>query len=302
MAKGWKIRHSPVGWAVRKTIHLLFRARHSATAPVTYRLPGSVEIRLFPEGEIAGFCAFPNLFEHSELELVARYLKPGMNMVDVGANIGLYSILGSSLVGDSGRVWAFEPSRESYQRLLRNLQLNACTRVQPFQLALSDEVDQWLRLTSDAGYGDAYRYLAPAVAAGTKAKGELVWGTTLDACAKQHGICDVDLIKIDVEGGEYRVLLGAKEVLAANPNVTIVFESEADWCERAGCRQQDAFALLRGAGFDLYAWDKANKAWACDEETLLRTAMVWASRIGPPQPAQRQTTLLKKAGNGTWNM
>lgn len=285
MPKRWNMRHSPVGWVARKAIHLIYRARHPTNAPVTYRLPGSAEIRLHPEGEVAEFLSFPRLFERHELRLVAGSLKPGMRMVDVGANIGLYSVLASSRVGDSGRVWAFEPSRQSYDRLVRNLQLNNSTCVQPIRIALADAPDKLSRLTSDVGYGDAYRYLLPTTEHDAEIPGgEEVRATTLDACAAEYGIRDVDLIKIDVEGGEYRALLGARKTLSENPNVRVVFESEADWCERAGCRQQDAFDLLRGAGFQLYTWDPARKDWTYDERELLRAGMIWASRTGTPIP------------------
>jgi len=278
-----KMRHSSLGSVARKAIRLFHRLRYATDSPVTYHLPGPVDIRLYPEGEIAEFLSLPRLFEWQELRLIARCLRPGMRMVDVGANIGLYSILGSYRVGDGGRIWAFEPSRESYDRLVRNLQLNDCRCVQPIQVALRESPDTLSTLTSDPGFGDAYRYLLPATGHGaTGANREVVRATTLDACAAEYGIKKIDLIKIDVEGGEYRVLLGARDTLAANHDVRLVFESEADWCERAGCRQQDTFELLRGAAFQLYAWDAARNDWTRDERKLLRAGMVWASRSGVP--------------------
>jgi FkbM family methyltransferase len=278
MANTWNLRHSPIGWIARKAIHASFRLRHPQGKPVRYKLARSIDISLYPDGEIAEFLSFPALFERAEIDLVAAFLKPGMNVIDVGANIGIYSILGSAIVGDTGHVWAFEPSQESYGRLLRNLQLNGCKQVDPIQAALSSEPDKQMRLTSDAGYGDAYRYLAPASEGTSDARGEVVPVTTLDRCARERGIGDVNLIKIDVEGGEYRVLLGAKEVLASNREVAIIFESEADWCGRAGCKQSDSFSLLRNHGFHLYSWNKATCGWEDDEEKLLSSGMVWATR------------------------
>jgi FkbM family methyltransferase len=227
----------------------------------------------------------PRLFEWHELQLIAKYLKPGMRMVDVGANIGLYSIVASYRVGDTGRIWAFEPSRETYERLVRNLQLNDCRCVQPIQIALGESPDNLGTLTSDRGYGDAYRYLLPTTVRDARRKdGEVVCATTLDACTAKYGIKQIDLIKIDVEGGEYRVLLGARETLAANRDVRVVFESEPDWCERAGCTQEDVFDFLRAAGFQLYAWDGKLRNWTRDERKLLRAGMVWAARFGVPIP------------------
>jgi FkbM family methyltransferase len=278
MVRRFNLRHSPVGWVARKTLHALFRARYGRQKPVTYRLPRSIEIRLYPEGEVAEFLAFPGLFENEEMQLIAAYLKPGMKMVDVGANIGLYSVLASSIVGDSGRIWAFEPSAESFNRLVRNLRLNGCVRVQPIQVALSSEADQVLCLTSDTGYGDAYRYAAPVSGKKSTLGSEVVRATTTDACATEYGIRDVDLMKIDVEGGEYRTLLGAREFLSANPELMVVFESEPDWCKRSGCKQSDAMDLLLKTGFQLYAWNKSKRLWEDDPRKLLRSGMLWATR------------------------
>jgi len=161
MSTASRIRHSFIGKAERTAIHLLYRARHPGHDPVTYRLPGGLDLRLYPEGEIAEFLAFPWLFEKTEVALVTAFLKPGMQIIDVGANIGLYSILARKVVGDSRSVWAFEPSGDTVARLERNLALNTCDGVRVFQLGLADAVDTALRLASDAGYGDAYRYLRP---------------------------------------------------------------------------------------------------------------------------------------------
>lgn len=273
-----QIRHSFVGWCVRKVIHLLYRARHPAGRPVDYHLPGGVHLRLYPEGEVAEFLAFQRIFEQSELALVAACLKPGMQVVDVGSNIGLYSILAEKRSGDDGIVWAFEPSGETLERLRKNLALNDCKRVRPVQVALSDQSDTSLTLKSDRGFGDAYRYLQPSDGVSPDGGGtaELVPVTTLDRWAAENGVDRIDLLKVDIEGGEYRMFRGAQGVLSSNPNMLILFESEADWCARAGCRQQDTFDLLTAHGFGLFAWDKASKRWATDPRSLLKAGMVWA--------------------------
>lgn len=285
MTQHRNMRHSPLGRVARQAIHLLHKIRYSANSPRTYRLPEAVDIRMYPEGEVAEFLSFPSLFERNELQLVTKCLKPGMRVIDVGANIGLYSILAACRVGNTGHVWAFEPSRETYERLVRNLHLNDCRCVQPLQIALGESPDRLGTLTSDRGYGDAYRYLLLTTERDPSGKsGEVVSATTLDACAVKYGMKQIDLIKIDVEGGEYRVLLGARETLAANCDVRLVFESEPDWCERAGCKQEDAFNFLRAEGFRLYSWDAKRHDWSTDEGRLFRAGMVWAARRGVPIP------------------
>jgi predicted methyltransferase len=120
--------------------------------PVTYHLPRNIEIKLYPQGEVAEFLFYDRKFERIELELVAAYLKPGMHVIDIGANIGLYSILSHKIVTPYGRVLAFKPSSESYRRLLNNIALNDCTCVMPIKMALSDKDGELLCLKSDPGY------------------------------------------------------------------------------------------------------------------------------------------------------
>ncbi len=273
-----RFRHSFAGKLARFAIHRLYQLRHADNKPVTYRLPGNVEIELYPEGEIAEFLDFKSLFEQTELSLVARYLTPGMKMIDVGANIGLYSIFGQKLVGETGTVWSFEPSLETFQRLERNLALNHCGQVKSFRIALSDREDASLLLKNDKGFGDAYRYLV-ADTDGTASQGlaaEPVRVTTLDQWTHANHVAAVDFLKIDVEGGEYRMLLGARCLLQSSPDLVILFESDPEWCERAACRQQDSFEILKSLGFRLHAWNRRSKQWSTDERLLLKGGMIWA--------------------------
>jgi FkbM family methyltransferase len=264
---------------VRKLIHIAFHQLHPAGIPVNYRLSGGVELQLFPEGEVAEFLSVQRFFERTELALVSSYLKPGMTVIDVGANIGVYSILAEKRVGATGAVWAFEPSLESFRRLQNNLQLNACHRVRPCQVALSAEASTSLRLKSDAGFGDAYRYLSPRGTADEESReAEWVRVATLDLFSRDHEIGSVAFLKIDVEGGEYLVLQGAQDLLRSSPEICIMFESELEWCRRAGCTQQDAFELLRRLGFGLYAWENRTRKWLVSENALLTAGMVWACR------------------------
>ena len=274
-----RIRHSFIGRSVRKVIRTVYHLRNPAGRPVNYRLPGGVDIQLFPEGEVAEFLSVQRFFERTELALVSAYFKPGMTVIDVGANIGLYSILAEKRMEGKGTVWAFEPSSESFHRLEKNLRLNACQRVRPFRVALGAHPSTSMKLKSDAGFGDAYRYLSPDMSAGREGGGhEWVPVTTLDLFSRDHQIRGTAFLKIDVEGGEYLAFQGAQEFLRANPDVCIMFESDPEWCRRAGCRQRDAFELLRRLGYGLYAWQNRTRKWLASEEALLTAGMVWASR------------------------
>jgi FkbM family methyltransferase len=246
-------------------------------------------MRLHPEGEVAEFLAFPLIFEKTEVSLVSAFLRPGMSVIDVGANIGMYSILASLRTKPRGKVFAFEPSTESATRLVRNLALNHCDNVTVFRIALSDKADGRMSLVSDRGFGDAYRYLdSKADAAG----GETVSVTTLDGWAAEHAVGPADFLKVDIEGGEYRMFLGAREYLAASPDIVIMFECESDWCARAGYRPEDLHGLLRSVGFSLYAWQPKSRRWDTDPNAIAGSSMLWAARNRAylPEPEVGQAT------------
>ena len=111
-------------------------------------------------------------------------------------------------------------------RLERNLALNGCDGVRICRLALGDRPDTLLPLASDRGFGDAYRYLRPDTGSNGNQQRRGGPVTTLDAWAAANGVAGFDFLKVDIEGGEYRMFLGAREFLASNPNVIIMFERE----------------------------------------------------------------------------
>jgi hypothetical protein len=102
--------------------------------------------------------------------------------------------------------------------------------------------------------------------------------TTLDLLAQQSEIGSADFLKIDVEDREYGVFQGAQDFLRASPKVCMMFESEADWCQRAGCRQENSFELLRRLRFGLYAWHRGARKYLTTEKALLQSGTLWASR------------------------
>ena len=264
----------------------LYRARQRQGRPVSFRVSGKIAISLFPEGQIAELL-YTSRFERRDLQLVARFLKPGMRVIDIGANIGLYSILADRLVGPEGQVWAFEPSMESTARLHRNLALNGARSVLTVKVALSDQDGGVLELTRDPGRGDGERFLAAggarqlAVAReGRSHDAESVPVTTLDHYFHDQlasGV-KIDFLKIDIEGGERLVFEGAPRLLTENRELVMMFESTPENSLRYGYRQEDLFRLLRDFGFGLYCWNRDRLDWDDEPGHLLTAGNIWATR------------------------
>jgi FkbM family methyltransferase len=270
-----RLRHSVIGRVVRRAGHIAFTLGHRSGEAVGYSLPGDIRVKLQPRGDVAEFLFYAPFFEREQLRLVRALLRPGLRVLDVGANSGLYSIFASRLVGDEGHVWALEPSAETFSLLLENLELNAPIPVTPVCVGVSDAPGT-MRLVNDPGFGDVYRYVVPGSAG--SGIGEPVRVTTLDALDEQHRFAPIDFLKLDIEGGEYRALRGARRVLEASEGLVIMFESDPQWSVRAGSLRENVFELLRSLGFGIYACSGRPRGWSASERDLLRCDMLWATR------------------------
>jgi FkbM family methyltransferase len=136
-----------------------------------------------------------------------RFLKNGMVAVDVGANVGAFSLLASRLVGRDGKVLALEPVPENYRCLCRTLGLNRLANVAPFELAIGDTRGSLRLSLSDNPGGHS------AVLDRGDQHIEVPMATLDEVCAEQE-LERLDFLKIDVEGFEPEVVRGARESLA----------------------------------------------------------------------------------------
>lgn len=171
---------------------------------------------------------------HGEMMTYRSILRPGMTVLDIGANIGLMSLLFSSCVGSSGKVLAFEPSVFTAGLLRHNLDVNKCGNARVFRAAVSDQ-------TGETGYLDPDVASIPMLNFGAlslDSAREPIPGryvptpvTTIDAL----GLSDCGFIKIDVEGHEARVFRGGLETIRKHrPFLSIeVGSADADlsWSE-----------------------------------------------------------------------
>ena len=165
---------------------------------------------------VAPTMIFAHSWEPEETRICKQYVKEGMTVVDAGAYIGYYSLLTSRLVGNKGKVYAFEPSPESLSVLKKNIQLNNCKNIQVVEKALTDKI------------GDASYYLVhnnPSNSSTIEAleyrEKITVSTTTLDEVI---GNQRVDVVKMDIEGGERAALNGMPNVISNNPNLVMLVE------------------------------------------------------------------------------
>jgi FkbM family methyltransferase len=149
-------------------------------------------------------------FEALEARAVADYLRPGMTVVDAGANVGFYTALAAERCGESGRVIAYEPSPYANARLRTVVERNRLRQVTVVEAALGAAAGRGtLYIERDANHSPSLipsSDLADTIAVEVR---------SLDAEAKRLGLERIDLLKLDVEGFEAQVLEGAGELMRA---------------------------------------------------------------------------------------
>jgi FkbM family methyltransferase len=189
-------------------------------------------------------------FERSERAFVARFLRPGMIVLDVGAHQGFYTLLASKLVGRNGKVFAFEPSPREQKALRLNLILNRRKNVYMQLLALGDVGGQAdLYVVNDEHTG--FNSLRPPGISSPTTRVE-VNVKQLDNWLRETKVDRVDFIKLDVEGGEFAVLKGSANFLEQRPRPVILAELEDARSGPWGLRAKDTANLLQGHGFQWF--------------------------------------------------
>ena len=157
-----------------------------------------------------------------ETEIFRREVGEGMTVVDLGANVGYYTLLAASIVGPRGKVYAIEPVPENFEQLRRHVRLNGYEPiVETFELAISDTVGTTRMYLGLASNLHTLVDVDDEPAGAAKPTIE-VQTTTLDRflAAKRP----VEFLRMDIEGGEVLVFDGMQELLKRSKRPQILFE------------------------------------------------------------------------------
>jgi FkbM family methyltransferase len=207
------------------TLEAQIRARQllQLTEPRPIRWLWGLRIIINPDTEIGRAIYLSGRYEPSTMHVMQRLLPEGGCFVDVGGNAGMFSLAAAAKVGVAGSVYVFEPSPREYKALRRNVELNALSNVTTLQQALSDSsgttalriAEVWHSGHNTLGEAFAYEDVETT-------DHVVVQMTTLDEFARDLSMDRLDLIKIDVEGAELKVLRGGRETLTRMRPVVIL--------------------------------------------------------------------------------
>ena len=198
-------------------------------------------------------------FEPHEVAIVRKLVRPGAVFFDVGAHIGLYTLIASRLVGPAGAVHSFEPASSTYKVLLTNLRLNRAPNVVTNPVAVGERAGEVeLLVNRESGLTSL-----GATGRGQIVGVEQVAVLSLDEYAMTHNITQVDFLKVDVEGYEGHVLRGATKLIDRSTNLAVLCELTAKNYRPLGLSIDEVIDWMRTRGYE--AWE-----------------------IGPTQPALAQ--------------
>jgi FkbM family methyltransferase len=189
------------------------------------------------------------IYEQPLVCLLRQRLQAGGVFYDVGANVGYFTLLASSLVGSGGEVHAFEPVPNNAARIKRNLGRNNIANVFLNELAVAEGSGTLTLYLPGVTFNSGWASLIPS----SKSPQQISVPTiSLDEYVFDQGHRFPDVVKIDIEGAEPQALAGMRRILARDPSPDLVAEINPYLLNRAGLTAADTLGPLRAAGYRLF--------------------------------------------------
>jgi FkbM family methyltransferase len=204
------------------------------------------------------------------IRLFRKLVAPGMVVLDIGANIGYYTLVAAKLLRGEGRVHAFEPSPENYRLLVKNIEANGFTNVTAVPKAVAGENGRVELFLDGLNFGgpSLSRRNIPETAGSI-----FVEAVTLDAYLAQTSEPRVDLVKMDTQGTEGRILEGAARTLESS-RPKIIMELWPFGLRNMGTDPLALLGRLRARGFRVHRiLEDGDVAAAEDDAALLEECM-----------------------------
>jgi FkbM family methyltransferase len=221
-------------------------------------------------------------YESNMFLALRGFLRPGMVCMDIGANAGLFTLFMAKHVGHEGKVYAYEPTPDTFQLLQKNIALNAFRNIVAENAAITEESGT---VELHVGPPDlcVYNSIGPVVhpdARGGQFSRVSVPATTIDEYCANHDVVRVDCVKIDVEGAEFQVLRGMRRVLEENLQIVLLIEFSRVTSTACGASVNVMAEWLAAMGFRLFRVTKKGdlRGLQGDNPGDDGMEMVWAAR------------------------
>jgi FkbM family methyltransferase len=188
---------------------------------------------------------FLDFFDERGIRFLKKHLKKDSVFVDIGANIGCYTLIASKIVGAHGRVYAFEPIKSIFDKLKFNLQLNELQNVVAEKKALYEKTDLLkLHLSSDENLGMSSIFRHDTESGSI----EFVEAVSLDEYILAKDFNKLDFIKIDIEGSELFALKGMQNAISKYKPI-IMIEISEDVLKNTSVKSTDIVNFIKGFNY-----------------------------------------------------
>jgi FkbM family methyltransferase len=236
------LRHLPSGLGAHAAARRVLARRLPASPTLRCQtLAGGARVELDLSDHAQAQAYLLRRYEPDVAAVLARVARPGGVFFDVGANIGLITFLVGVRRPDLS-IHAFEPDPATAERWRRNLELNPGVTARLEEAAVGTEGEQVALIRGeDSGWS--------FVAERSREDGLDVRVVSLDAYASTHEITHIDVLKVDVEGYEARVLSGARALLERQAIRIIVCELDESLLRRGGTTRSAVISFLREHGY-----------------------------------------------------
>lgn len=194
--------------------------------------------------------------ESHESEIFEKQLKKDHIVLDIGANIGYYSLLARSIVGSNGKIFSFEPAKENVKLIKKSIEQNKFENIIVVEAAVSDH-NGYGELFLSPYYKSEHSLFEYHYSSGEhKGKSQKIKVVTVDSFLEQLGDLTVDIIKMDVEGSEKKVLSGMKKTIEFNKKISVITEFWPQGFKNADVDSKEFLEILISSGFTLYHIDE----------------------------------------------
>ena len=192
------------------------------------------------------------VYEEFETEIVKKIIKKGDVVVDVGANIGYYTLIFAKLVGKEGKVFAFEPEPTNFNILKKNVKINEYENVTLINKAVSNKTG---KMTLDL---DEINKGGHSISKNNSEKTIEIESIRLDDYFKTY-YGKINFIKLDIEGAEVEAIKGMSEILGKNEEANIMAEYNPQSLSNLGTNSEEYLTSLMKFGFKIYDLDAGRK-------------------------------------------
>jgi len=183
-------------------------------------------------------------YERDTVNIFKKIIKPGMTVIDIGAHVGYYTLKFSKLTGENGRVYAFEADLDNFKLLEKNTKIYKNISLNNVAIADQEGNIDFYKVNDSTGCHS----IIPA----DDSNKISVKATTLDNFIKKHSLEHVDIIKIDIEGGEPLAFIGMQKLFTNSHSLSIVMEFSPTSLKSANINPAEFLQGIKKNGFNIF--------------------------------------------------